>query len=242
MVHIPAFTKENPVLLITELTHDINSSIVESSDGKGKRLYIEGKMVVTEQVNKNNRYYSKSIMEPVIERYINEKVKTGTAYGELDHPQGPKINPERISHLIESVSWQGNDITGKAVVNRKGLGEIVYGIIEMGGKVGCSTRGMGSVKDNGKGIMEVQNDYKLATIADIVTDPSGPGCFVNGIMEGVDWVYDARKDFWFQNKLEQIVDNTKELMNNEAKRLNEEELLERKIRLFQHYLDILVQK
>lgn len=214
--------------LITELTEEIGYKVVtEEATGK-KSLYLEGIFAQSEIVNKNNRVYPRAVMESAMDKYINEKVQSRTAYGELGHPQGPKINEDRISHLIESLNWDQNNVLGKARILNTNMGRIVEGIIEGGGRVGVSTRGLGSVKPNSRGIMEVQNDFRVATAADIVTDPSGPNCMVNGIMEGVEWVYDATKGTYMEQRIEQFVDT--------VKKFNKRELNEKKLWLFNHYL------
>lgn len=213
--------------LITELTQDISYKAINEENGK-RKLYIEGVFAQSEIVNRNNRVYPKSVMEAAMNKYIGEKVQNRTAYGELGHPQGPKINEDRISHLIESLEWNGNNVVGKARILDTNMGRIVEGIMDGGGRVGVSTRGLGSVKPNSRGIMEVQNDFRIATAADIVTDPSGPNCMVNGIMEGVEWVFDATRGTFMEHKIEQMADT--------IKKFSKQELNEKKLALFEYYL------
>ncbi len=211
--------------LISEVTEALEF-LHEEKDGK-KHLYVSGPYISVNTPNRNNRIYSKGIMEPVVEGYIKDKIDNRTAYGEFGHPQGPKINEERISHRIVGMKWDGDSVIGKAVVLDEGHGKIMKNIIETGGRFGMSTRGLGSVKANDKGLQEVQSDFKLVTV-DAVTDPSGAGCWVNGIMEGMEWVYDATKGTYMENKIEQLADT--------MKKLTTKELNERKMVLFRHYL------
>lgn len=212
--------------LITELTEEV-SLLSEERNGV-KRHIIKGKFAVSEEVNKNGRIYPKSVMENAVNRYITEKVSNQTAYGELGHPQGPKINEDRISHLIEELTWDKNDVYGKAVLFNTPMGNIAKSIMEGGGRIGVSTRGLGSLKPNSKGIQEVQNDLRFATIADIVTDPSGPGCFVKGIMENVEYYYNADDDSYVE-KVENVI--------KEVHKMSKRQLEENTFRLFKKFLD-----
>lgn len=204
--------------LITELIEDVQF-IVEEKDGK-KHLYVEGPYISVNAPNRNNRIYSKELMTPVVETFL-QKVKSGSAFGEFGHPQGPKINEERISHRIVDLNWKDNHVLGKSVVLDEGPGKMMKSIIETGGKLGMSTRGLGSVKPNDKGLQEVQNDFKLVTV-DAVVEPSGLDCWVNGMMEGVEWTYDAAKGTFMENKIEQLQKTMKKLTVRELneKRLN----------------------
>jgi hypothetical protein len=175
--------------LITETTFDdIQTTIEEAASGKTPKLYIEGVFLQSGIKNRNGRIYPSTTMEAEVNRYIKEKVERRTAYGELEHPQTPVISLKNVSHRIVELKQDGNNWIGKALVNTKGAGEIVHGLVEMGANLGVSSRGTGTLK-NVQGINEVQNDFRLATAADIVTDPSAPDAFVNGIMESVDWVW-----------------------------------------------------
>ena len=220
------------MLLIRELAEDNIQYLQEEKDGK-KHLYIEGPFISVEEPNRNNRIYRKHYMEPVVEGYIKNKIQNGSGWGELGHPQGPKINEERISHRITNLKWDGNHVIGKAIVLPEGPGKIVRAMIESGGKLGVSTRGLGSVKPNDKGLQEVQNDFKLVTV-DIVTDPSGAGCWINGIMEGVEWVFDATKGTWMESQVEPLRDT--------MKKLSAKELEDKYMTLFEYYLTGLSQK
>jgi len=170
--------------LITEVFEDL---IVES---KGKELFIEGVFLQSNIKNRNGREYPAEIMDKEVERYNEKYVQKNRAFGELGHPEGPSINLERVSHMIKSLKKEGNNYVGKAkIMTETPYGKIVKNLIQEGASLGVSSRGMGSVKESG-GKNIVQDDFYLATAADIVADPSAPDAFVNGIMEGKEWVWD----------------------------------------------------
>jgi hypothetical protein len=141
-----------------------------------------------EQKNRNGRIYPKETLFKAVEKYVNEQVSKGRAVGELDHPAGPQINLDKVSHKITELKFDGDNVVGKAQVLNTPMGKIVEGLIEGGVKLGVSSRGMGTV-ENKQGATIVNDDYLLATV-DIVQDPSAQGAFVNGIMEGVEWIWD----------------------------------------------------
>ena len=134
--------------------------------------------------------YPESIMDNEVGRYIKESVDKNRAYGELGHPSGPSINLERVSHMIKELRQDGDNFIGKAKLMDTPYGNIAKNLIAEGAKLGVSSRGMGSMKKNRDGVMEVQSDFTLATPADIVADPSAPDAFVQGVMEGVEWIWD----------------------------------------------------
>jgi hypothetical protein len=138
--------------------------------------------------NRNGRIYERSILEGAVNKYVEEQVKTGRAVGELNHPDGPGINLDKVSHRITELRFEGSDVIGKASILQTPMGKIVEGLLEGGVKLGVSSRGMGSLEKK-NGVMQVGKDFMLATV-DIVQDPSAPEAFVNGIMEGVDWIWD----------------------------------------------------
>ena len=172
--------------LITEHFDNLQY-ITEEKDGK-KSTFIEGIFMQAEKKNRNGRVYPKKVLYGAVEKYLDEQVKTGRAVGELDHPEGPTINLDKVSHKITGLKFDGDDVVGKAQVLNTPMGKIVEGLIEGGVNLGVSSRGMGTV-ENVQGVNMVQEDYLLATV-DIVQDPSAQGAFVNGIMEGVEWVWD----------------------------------------------------
>jgi hypothetical protein len=173
--------------LITETIQDVKV-ITEEKNGV-QSLYITGPFLVGEQKNRNGRIYPQSILEKEVKRYNEEYVTKNRAFGELGHPDSPSINLDRVSHLITSLKQEGATFIGKAKILETPMGKIAKSLLEGGATLGVSSRGMGSLKEvNGANM--VQDDYYLATAADIVADPSAPGAFVSGIMEGKEWVWD----------------------------------------------------
>ena len=179
--------------LISEQWSDEVNYLVEEDPKTGKKhAYIEGVMLQTEVKNKNGRIYPKEVMQKEVARYTKEYIDNNRAYGELGHPEGPTINLERTSHLITDLYEDGNNFVGKAKILSTPMGNIVKNLLDDGARLGVSSRGMGSLKaSNAKGgVQMVQSDFQLATAADIVADPSAPDAFVDGVMEGVEWIWD----------------------------------------------------
>jgi hypothetical protein len=174
------------------ITEEINSVkyVTEAKENGKKNLYIEGIFLQSAIPNRNGRVYPEHLLEREVGRYTEQFVSKGRAFGELGHPDGPQINLDRVSHLIESLRKDGTNWIGRAKITDTPMGNIARGLIESGAQLGVSTRGMGSLKANRQGINEVQDDFFLATAADIVADPSAPEAFVNGIMEGVEWIWE----------------------------------------------------
>jgi hypothetical protein len=202
--------------LITELNEQVEY-LTEEVGGK-KSWCIEGIYLQAGIKNRNGRYYPPEIMEREALRYIKEKVSNSCAYGELGHPDGPQLNMERISHHITSLRKDGHNWVGKSRLIDEGYGKIARGILEAGGKLGVSSRGMGNLKEESKG-MVVQPDFHLAVGADIVGDPSAPSAWVNGIMEGVEWVR-TESGAYTQQRLSEIqaaVHETPKAMLTEVK-------------------------
>lgn len=173
--------------LITELNEDVKF-VTEDKDGK-KNFYIEGIWMQGGITNRNKRMYPVEILEKEVDRYNRDYVEKGRAFGELGHPAGPSINLERVSHMITSLKREGTNFIGRAKVMDTPYGNIVKNLINEGARLGVSTRGMGSLKDQ-DGVMVVQSDFFLASGGDVVADPSAPDAFVQGIMEGVEWIWD----------------------------------------------------
>ena len=173
--------------LITEHLEDSLNYITEEKNGK-KNVVIEGIFMQAESKNRNGRVYPRDVMEGAVNKYVTEQVSKGRAVGELNHPEGPTINLDKVSHRITELNWDGNNVMGKALVLDTPMGQIVKGLVEGGCQLGVSSRGMGTLV-NKNGVNVVTNDFILATV-DIVQDPSAPQAFVNGIMEGVEWVWD----------------------------------------------------
>ena len=171
--------------LIKEIVESVNY-LTEEKDGK-KTLYIEGPFLVAETKNKNNRIYKEETMRNEVRRYTEEYINKNRAFGELGHPDTPTINLDRVSHLNVGLRQEGNVWIGKAKILETPMGNIARSLIEGGAQLGVSSRGMGSLKTI-DGVNVVQGDFYLATAADIVADPSAPGAFVQGIMEGKEWM------------------------------------------------------
>jgi len=173
--------------LITEQIENVQI-LTEEKDGK-KLLYIEGVFLQSELTNRNGRRYPFDVLNREVERYNEEYVKTKRALGELGHPDGPTINLDRVSHRIVSLRAEGNNFMGKAQILDTPMGKIAKSLLDEGVQLGVSSRGMGSIEKS-EGISVVRDDFMLTTAADIVADPSAPDAFVNGIMEGKEWVWD----------------------------------------------------
>jgi hypothetical protein len=209
--------------LITELNESIKY-VTETKESGKKTMYIEGVFLQSEIKNRNGRVYPKHVLEREVNRYNEQFVSKGRAFGELGHPDGPQINLDRISHIIESLKQDGSNFIGRAKITDTPMGNIARGIIESGGQLGVSTRGMGSLKLNREGVNEVQDDFHLATAADIVADPSAPDAFVNGIMEGVEWI-------WENNML--IAQRTKGLVEQAVR---SRDLETKKLSIFENFI------
>ena len=214
--------------LITELNENVKCVIEEGMEGK-KSLFITGPFIQTEQKNRNGRMYKCESVAREVARYTEQYVNKNRALGELGHPDGPSINLDRVSHSIVSLKQEGNDFIGKARILDTPMGNIARNLIESGVQLGVSTRGMGtiSVVD---GVSVVQDDFYLATAADIVADPSAPDAFVNGIMEGVEWVWES--GILKQQKLEAA----KVYIEQAAVKVSKKELQEAKIKVFKHFI------
>ena len=164
--------------------------IVENRNGK-KNLYIEGVFLQSEMKNRNGRMYPKATLAREVGRYNENFVQKGRALGELGHPDGPTVNLDRVSHKIVSLKENGNNFIGKAKILSTPMGKIASNLLGEGVKLGVSSRGVGSLNKTNEGYSVVGEDFTLATAADIVADPSAPDAFVDGIMEGKDWVWDG---------------------------------------------------
>ena len=173
--------------LITEHLDKLDYT-TEAKDNGEKDVFIEGIFMQAEQENRNKRIYPKAVLKAATDRYVKEQVKTGRACGELNHPEGPAINLDKVSHRITELNWEGNNVVGKALVLDTPMGKIVKGLVEGGCKLGVSSRGMGTVEQK-EGKTYVKDDFVLSTV-DIVQDPSAPSAFVEGIMEGVEWIWE----------------------------------------------------
>lgn len=217
--------------LITEFNENHDVQCIVEANAKGEKSYIiEGVFAQAESKNRNGRIYPKAIMERAVNKYVSEQVSKMRAVGELNHPEGPTVNLDKVSHLITDLHFEGNDVIGKAQILDTPMGKIVKGLLEGGVQLGVSTRGMGSLVSK-NGINYVGEDFILSTI-DIVQDPSAPNAFVNGIMEGVDWV-------WNNGILEpQVI----EKMETEIKQATIAHRPEVQIREFKNFLSLIKSK
>jgi hypothetical protein len=210
--------------LITEKIEDAKIVITEGKNGK-RNTFIEGVFLQAEICNRNGRMYPMRTMEREVQKYNENFVKSGRALGELGHPDGPTINLDRASHLITSLKREGNNFIGKARLLETPMGKIAKQLLDEGVKLGVSSRGLGSIKEE-NGVKIVGEDFMLATAADIVADPSAPDAFVNGIMEGKEWV-------WANGNIaESKIDEIKRRIDNAA----QNQLEERKISAFSEFL------
>jgi hypothetical protein len=208
--------------LITELTEDVK--YIKENVGNGEKTYfIEGIFMQSDTKNRNGRIYPQQTLMVECKRYIVEYVEKGRALGELNHPTGPTVNLDRVSHIVKELYEDGKNVYGKAKVLDTPMGRIVKNLIDEGAQLGVSTRGMGSLKSK-NGYQEVQEDFMLAAI-DIVADPSAPNAFVNGIMEGREWIF--QNGMWSERQHEQA----KKFINNSSKR----ELKENIVKVFDYY-------
>jgi hypothetical protein len=213
--------------LIAEYNEQNIECIVEAKEDGSKSHFIEGVFMQSEAKNRNGRIYPKAVMEQAVDKYVTDQVKTKRAVGELNHPDGPTVNLDKVSHLIEDLEWKGNDVVGKARILDTPMGNIVKGLLEGGVQLGVSTRGMGSLEER-NGTMYVKDDFILNTV-DIVQDPSAPTAFVNGIMEGVEWV-------WNNGIIEaQVIEE----METEIKQAPRTDLYEVQTREFKNFLSLL---
>jgi len=204
--------------------------VTEAKESGKKDYFIEGVFMQADLQNRNGRVYPVSILEKECARYMKEAVHQNRAYGELGHPSGPSINLDRVSHMIKELRQDGSNFIGRAKIMDTPMGNIVKNLMDEGASLGVSTRGMGSIRENKQGFMEVQDDFHLATAADIVADPSAPDAFVRGIMEGVEWVWD--NGLLKAQKLEE--------MKTTIKKTSRKKLEEAKLKVFKNFIDELV--
>ena len=210
--------------LIKEINETVSYEIIEESNGK-KSLFIEGPFLVAETKNKNGRLYEAHTLRKEVHRYSEEYINKNRAFGELGHPETPSINLERTAILIKSLREDNNVWIGKAKILDTPMGNIARSLIEGGAQLGVSSRGMGSLK-NVNGVNVVQPDFYLATAADIVADPSAPGAFVQGIMEGKEWM--LVKGVW----TEQYVEEAK----REIKKASRKDIEKVSLRIFENFM------
>ena len=213
--------------LITEMIDTDVQFITEAKEDGGKNYFIEGVFMQGEIKNRNGRMYPIGTLLKEVKRYNKEYVEQNRAYGELGHPQGPTINLERVSHMIKELHQDGNNIMGKAkIMIETPMGKIVKNLMDEGAKLGVSSRGMGTLKQGKDGTNIVSSDFQLATAADIVADPSAPDAFVEGVMEGVEWL--QVDDRWVPQYIEKT--------QTQIKKASRNNLQEAKIAAFENFL------
>jgi len=211
--------------LIREQVQDIQY-LTEEKNGQ-KHRYITGVFMQAERQNRNGRVYPYSVLNREVQRYNNEYVQKNRAFGELGHPDTPSINLDRVSHMITSLKPDGNNFIGKARIVDTPMGKTVAGLLDAGANLGVSTRGVGSLKPH-NGYQLVQDDFKLATAADVVADPSAPDAFVQGIMENYDWWLDSATGVWQKN----YIDKTRK----ELKSFSTKQIEERALTILENYI------
>lgn len=212
--------------LFTDLVEDVQ--ILKEDIGGKATYFIEGIFIQGNKKNRNGRVYPMDVLAEEVQNYTESYINKKRAFGELGHPDGPTINLDRVSHMIVELRQQGDNFIGKAKIMDTPNGKIVKCLMDEGAQLGVSTRGMGSLKPNSRGFQEVQSDFTLATAADIVVDPSAPDAFVNGIMEGVEWVWD--NGILKASEIEAIQESIEEDVRSNA--LTEE----RKYEIFSNFL------
>jgi hypothetical protein len=211
-------------LITEEVT---NVQVITEGKGANKKLYIEGVFLQGEIKNRNGRMYPMSTLSREVGRYCETFVNKGRALGELGHPDGPTVNLDRVSHKITSLVQEGNNFKGKAQILSTPMGKIASSLLDEGVMLGVSSRGVGSLQTTSEGHKVVGEDFQLATAADIVADPSAPDAFVNGIMEGREWIWEGGI------LREQLAENTKKRINT---LVNQRALEEHKLDLFNNFL------
>ena len=211
------------------ITEEIESvEVITESIGGKKVMYIQGIFLQSDCVNRNGRMYPFSIMEREVKRYTDSYITKGRALGELGHPDGPTVNLDRVSHKITSLTCDGNNFIGKAQILSTPMGKIAESLLKDGVCLGVSSRGIGSLRETRNGYKEVGEDFMLAPAADIVADPSAPDAFVQGIMEGKEWVWDGGI------LREQVANKIKSKINQLSKT---RQLEEHKLDLFNNFLN-----
>ena len=223
-MHIALKRGRSRIILISEEIESVDI-LTEEKDGK-KTLYISGPFLQAEVVNRNKRCYPIQTMVKEVKRYSDEFVSRGRALGELGHPDGPQINLDRVSHKIVSLTQEGNNFMGKAQILKTPMGKIAESLLADGVKLGVSSRGMGSISQH-EGVSYVGEDFMLATAADIVADPSAPDAFVDGVMEGKEWVWEG--SILREKQVEQVKSTINTLVD-------QKKLEEHKLALFSKFL------
>lgn len=218
--------------LITELTEDL-TYLTEADEYGSKNHFIKGIFLMSDIENRNGRIYPENVMDEAVSKYVESKIKNSRAYGELGHPPSPQINLDRVSHLIVDLKKDGKNYIGKAKLVDTPMGNIARGLLSSGAHVGMSSRGAGNVTRGKNGSMVVSN-FVIATAGDLVADPSAPDAYVESVMEGVNWVYNASNDSWYQESLHETKKSLKKMSMNQIE--------ESKLGIFESFISRLSSK
>jgi hypothetical protein len=225
---INAKSRRTKIKLIKEHTEEVKLIVEANESGNGKNYFIEGVFLQSNLKNRNGRMYPKEILQNEVDRYNKEYTAKNRAFGELGHPDSPTINLDRVSHMIKTLKLEGNNFVGRAKIMDTPYGKIVKSLIDEGAQLGVSSRGMGSIIQKG-GMNLVQPDFMLATAADIVADPSAPDAFVEGIMEGREWIYNASTKSWM----------IAEQIKSDIQKMTAKQVAENQARMFDTFLNSL---
>jgi hypothetical protein len=209
----------NPVQLVVE------------GEGADKKHYLKGLFLEFDAGNRNGRIYRSEFHDPAVKTWMNDKMKEERGWGELDHPEGATINLKNVSHRIVEMFKDGTNWMGKSLICNTPMGQIAKGLLESGGRLGSSSRGVGSVREISEGLLEVQRDYRIITPSDIVSDPSAHGAVMAGIMENVEYFYDESHGTFLAEK--------SEALKQEVARLSLKEIEDKKVALIENYLKTL---
>ena len=213
--------------IITELFDEVD--FIEENTSTGKNYYIKGITLQEDLKNRNGRIYPENVLSTEVRRYIKEKVDNNCAWGELNHPEkGPTIDLKQTSHRFVEIVKENKNWISKAIITDTPNGNIVKGLQASGGRLGISSRGMGTLKPTNEAII-VQSDFRLVTAGDIVSDPSGPECWIAGIMENVEWFYDEKRGGWFAEEAEKT--------KYKLKRMSRSQIEENELNMFKQYLE-----
>lgn len=216
--------------LIKEEVLEVGVLKEEREDGK-KDYYLRGIFMQAETVNRNGRRYPIQVLRNEVDRYVKDLVQKNRAMGELGHPSNPSINLDRVSHIIQELKQDGNNFIGKAKIMDTPMGKIVKNLMDEGTQLGMSSRAMGSLRPDKSGVMVVQEDLHLATAGDIVADPSAPEAFVEGVMEGVEWILEA--GVWTPK----FVDESRRAINNAYGSVDRTQIEETTMKVWKKFLE-----
>lgn len=217
--------------LLAEIKKDEALDLMVEGEGESKKHYLKGLFLEFDAKNRNGRIYRSEFHDPAVRSYMNEKMKEGRGWGELDHPDGATINLKNVSHRIVEMWKDGTNWMGKSIICNTPMGQVVKGLLESGGTAGSSSRGVGSVSSIEEGVLEVQRDYKIITPSDIVSDPSAHGALMQGIMENV--------EYFFDDKTGTFLPEQAETLRRDLKKKSLNEIQDQKAMLFENFIKAL---